>query len=132
MHKFSTHRIRPLGRDKFYNRYYYLDDIGGMMMHGSGKLFVQSPSGSDLMLLQERDVPEQEDMSSSLPCGRGGGVDFVGQLMKAQGFEQEFTFVEETLTQSTTKVEWWQYYDKPEDVSFFFFFFLHVIYQYMY
>ncbi|RCH79542.1 hypothetical protein CU097_001680, partial [Rhizopus azygosporus] len=32
LRKYSTHRIKPLGRDKFYNRYYYLDDIGGTLL----------------------------------------------------------------------------------------------------
>ncbi|ORZ24596.1 hypothetical protein BCR42DRAFT_458465 [Absidia repens] len=51
MRKYSTLRFKPLGRDKFYNRYYYLDNIGGGHLHGSGKLFVQSPSVTDLAML---------------------------------------------------------------------------------
>ncbi|CAO3617443.1 unnamed protein product [Cunninghamella echinulata] len=58
MRKYSTLRFKPLGRDRFYNRYYYLDNIGSGYSHGSGKLFVQSPSTADLLMLLERDRPE--------------------------------------------------------------------------
>lgn len=58
MRKYSTLRFKPLGRDRFYNRYYYLDNIGSGYSHGSGKLFVQSPSTADLLILLERDRPE--------------------------------------------------------------------------
>jgi hypothetical protein len=88
-------------------------------MYGSGRLFMQSPSDSDLMLLQERDDETAEEKEH--PCGRGGGVNFVGQLMKAQGLEREFGFIEEKLAkdQTSATVEWWCSYDKPEDVGYF-------------
>ncbi|KAI7906927.1 uncharacterized protein BX663DRAFT_494236 [Cokeromyces recurvatus] len=123
MRKYNNHRIKPLGRDKFYNRYYYLDDIGGTLLHGSGRLFVQSPSDTDLMVLQERDSIESIDLDVSLPCGRGGGVKFVSQLMKEQGLIKEVEFFEkriEALTKkddSYTSEEWWQSYDEPEDIQ---------------
>lgn len=122
MRKYSVNRIKPLGRDKFYNRYYYLDDIGGTLVHGSGKLYVQSPSDTDLMVLQERDVIESIDTKATLPCGRGGGVKFVTQLMKEQGLAKEAEFFEnrvEKLKQNKANPldEWWQTYDEPEDVS---------------
>lgn len=121
MRKYSVNRIKPLGRDKFYNRYYYMDDIGGTLLHGSGKLYVQSPSDTDLMVLQERDVVESIDANTTLPCGRGGGVKFVSQLMKEQGLVAEAEFFEnrvEKLKQNTANLldEWWQTYDDPEDV----------------
>lgn len=122
MRKYSVNRIKPLGRDKFYNRYYYLDDIGGTLVHGSGKLYIQSPSDTDLMVLQERDVIESIDTKSTLPCGRGGGVKFVTQLMREQGLVKEAEFFEnrvEKLKQNKADPldEWWQTYDEPEDVS---------------
>lgn len=126
MRKYSTHRIKPLGRDKFYNRYYYLDDIGGTLVHGSGKLFVQCPSDTDLLNLKERD--EKETLSDlTLPCGRGGGVKFVTELLIAQGMKKEADYLESRLkylehpndTQDPVN-EWWESYDEPEDVSFFF------------
>ncbi|KAL7318660.1 hypothetical protein PS15m_001876 [Mucor circinelloides] len=122
MRKYSVNRIKPLGRDKFYNRYYYLDDIGGTLLHGSGKLYVQSPSDTDLMVLLERDVVESIDANATLPCGRGGGVKFVSQLMKEQGLVKEAEFFEDRvakLKQHTANPldEWWQTYDDPEDIQ---------------
>lgn len=125
MRKYSNHRIKPLGRDKFYNRYYYLDDIGGTLVHGSGKLFVQCPSDTDLMVIWERDFVESLDKTVSLPCGRGGGVKFVTQLLKEQGMSEEAEYMENRLEslykagESTTN-EWWQSYDEPEQVSIYF------------
>jgi bromodomain adjacent to zinc finger domain protein 1A len=121
MRKYSNHRLKPLGRDKFYNRYYYLDDVGGTLLHGSGKLFVQSPSDTDLMILLERDSIESIDKSATLPCGRGGGVKFTSQLLKEQGLTREAEFFEkrvQVLKQEdmNTVDEWWQSYDEPEDV----------------
>ncbi|ORY95624.1 ATP-utilizing chromatin assembly and remodelling N-terminal-domain-containing protein [Syncephalastrum racemosum] len=58
MRKYSTQRVKPLGRDKFFNRYYYFDNIGGANAHGTGRLFVQNPSDLDLILLRERDRAE--------------------------------------------------------------------------
>jgi hypothetical protein len=121
MRKYSNHRIKPLGRDKFYNRYYYLDDIGGTLLHGSGKLFVQSPSDTDLMVLLERDAVESIDKSTTLPCGRGGGVKFTSQLLKEQGLVKESEFFEKRVQvlkhgDTNTVDEWWLSYDEPEDV----------------
>jgi bromodomain adjacent to zinc finger domain protein 1A len=126
MRKYSNHRIKPLGRDKFYNRYYYLDDIGGTLVHGSGKLFVQCPSDTDLINLQERDFVESLDTTVTLPCGRGGGVKFVSQLLKEQGMSKEAEYMEKRLGYLNKKndqsevTEWWHSYDEPEDVSSFF------------
>ncbi|KAI9486439.1 MAG: ATP-utilizing chromatin assembly and remodelling N-terminal-domain-containing protein [Benjaminiella poitrasii] len=123
MRKYNNYRIKPLGRDKFYNRYYCLDDIGGTLLHGSGRLLVQSPSDTDLMVLQERDSIESIDPGVSLPCGRGGGVKFVSQLMKEQGLAKEAAFFDErieTLKKAggpQTAKEWWQSYDEPEELQ---------------
>lgn len=127
MRKYSNHRIKPLGRDKFYNRYYYLDDIGGTLLHGSGKLFVQCPSDTDLINLQERDHIESLDTSVTQPCGRGGGVKFVCQLLKEQGMSKEAEYMQKRLEYLNRKDkdessvesvnEWWHSYDDPEDVS---------------
>ncbi|KAI9248962.1 ATP-utilizing chromatin assembly and remodelling N-terminal-domain-containing protein [Helicostylum pulchrum] len=124
MRKYSTHRIKPLGRDKFYNRYYYLDDIGGTLVHGSGKLFVQCPTDTDLMNIRERDLIESLDTTVTLPCGRGGGVSFVRELLKGQGLLKEADYVEKRLeclnnnnNNGDAINEWWQSYDGPEDLQ---------------
>ncbi|KAI8375497.1 ATP-utilizing chromatin assembly and remodelling N-terminal-domain-containing protein [Blakeslea trispora] len=122
LRKYNTHRIKPLGRDKFYNRYYYLDDIGGTLLHGSGKLFVQCPSDTDIWILQERDFKESIDKSIPLPCGRGGGIKFVRQLMEAQGFKAEAKFLSERIealrNDNAGEIkEWWHCYEEPEDIQ---------------
>ncbi|KAI8985902.1 ATP-utilizing chromatin assembly and remodelling N-terminal-domain-containing protein [Pilobolus umbonatus] len=123
LRKFNIHRIRPLGRDKFYNRYYYLDDIGGTLLHGSGRLFVQCPSDTDLMSIQERDLIKSMDTNATLPCRRGEGVKFVADLMRAQDMSDEATYVEERLDalynkdETRNNKEWWQFYDEPEQIN---------------
>ena len=133
MRKYSTLRIKPLGRDKFFNRYLYLDNIGGAHMHGTGRLFVQCPSDVDYTIIRERDHPESINPNNpnTLTCGHGGGVQFVSTLMRAQGLVDEAEFMEarirlmegmgnnEAATQ-LPKAEWWRCYDDPEDVSFIF------------
>ncbi|KAL0075875.1 hypothetical protein J3Q64DRAFT_1648036, partial [Phycomyces blakesleeanus] len=122
MRKYMTLRIRPLGRDRFYNQYIYLDNVGTSNTYGSGRLYVQSPTFVDIQIMMERDVrtdlPEQ-------PWGRGGGQWFILELMKAQGFEQEREWLEkqmETLKNqeidpSTLTSSWWKYYSEPEEIQ---------------
>ncbi|KAI9265050.1 ATP-utilizing chromatin assembly and remodelling N-terminal-domain-containing protein [Phascolomyces articulosus] len=141
MRRYNTLRIRPLGRDKFYNRYLYLDNIGGGATHGAGRLFVQSPSDVDFTLLRERnDATTYTGSSSSYasnnsttttitpPCGHGGGVSFVSALMQAQGFNKEAEFMEKRIqsmqdmesNRAATTLqpeEWWRCYDNPEDID---------------
>ncbi|KAG2217309.1 hypothetical protein INT45_013005, partial [Circinella minor] len=121
MRRYTTARIKPLGRDKFYSRYLYLDNIGGGTTHGTGRLFVQSPSDVDFTLLRERNDPTTyaeikpsttstntinttshsangTNASNNLhSCGHGGGVQFVSTLMKAQGFEKEAEFMKKRI-----------------------------------
>ncbi|KAI8071611.1 hypothetical protein BC940DRAFT_293280 [Gongronella butleri] len=90
MRQYSTLRIRPLGRDRFYNRYYFLDNIGTPDHHGSGRLYVQSPSDNDIMeMLHRDDMFQHEDPANTPPWGRGGGRLFILELMKEQGFLEE-------------------------------------------
>ncbi|OAD79541.1 DDT transcription factor [Phycomyces blakesleeanus NRRL 1555(-)] len=119
MRKYSTLRIKPLGRDKFFNRYYYLDHIGGAAAHGTGRLCVQSPSETDNMLLMERDQPSMDE-KLTLPCGRGGGVGFVCQLMKEQGLPEESKLLEKSLDSQPlcpNLNEWWWFYQEPEELD---------------
>lgn len=73
MRKYSTQRVKPLGRDKFFNRYYYFDNIGGANAHGTGRLFVQNPSDLDLIILRERDRAEyfeQQDANTAIQTAK--------------------------------------------------------------
>ncbi|KAG0174583.1 hypothetical protein DFQ28_005738 [Apophysomyces sp. BC1034] len=120
MRRYSTLRIKPLGRDKFYNRYFYLDNIGGASSHGSGRLYVQSPNEIDLMTLMERDEPEPISTDTALPCGRGGGIPFICQLMRGQGLHEESEFLGQRIQASADAnnvQEWWQTYQNPEELE---------------
>ncbi|KAF9955385.1 hypothetical protein BGZ70_010259 [Mortierella alpina] len=50
--RFSIARVKPLGKDRFFNRYWYFDGI--TMDHGTDRLYVQSPSFLDLETLRTR------------------------------------------------------------------------------
>ncbi|KAG0055875.1 hypothetical protein BGZ83_007164 [Gryganskiella cystojenkinii] len=50
--RFAIARIRPLGKDRFFNRYWYFDSI--TMTHGTDRIYVQSPSFLDLELMRTR------------------------------------------------------------------------------
>jgi len=65
-------RVKPLGRDRFFNRIWWFDGMGsaslvgngGTALYGSGRLFIQGPSEFDLELLQKRQLEENEDIDS--------------------------------------------------------------------
>ncbi|KAI8977537.1 hypothetical protein BDF20DRAFT_821688 [Mycotypha africana] len=119
MRKYNTLRVRPLGKDRFYNRYYYLDNIGIANTYGSGRLFVNSPSDGDIQLLMERDhytnLPER-------PWGYGGGVWFVKKLMQEQGLVDESEWLEQRMNELKTDQPpayygWWRYYSETEEIE---------------
>lgn len=117
MRKYMTLRIRPLGRDRFYNRYIYLDNIGTSETYGTGRLYVQSPSEIDIQMMLERerttDLEEQ-------PWGRGGGRWFILELMKAHGMEEESEWLADRMEKQARGERigqsWWRCYSEPEEV----------------
>ncbi|CAO3599846.1 unnamed protein product [Absidia cylindrospora] len=141
MRKYSTLRFKPLGRDKFYNRYYYLDNIGGGHSHGSGKLFVQSPSVADLsMLMTNNDdngnddngnedtkttpttsssgtTAKTDDKNANTSLfGHGGGISFICQLMEHQGLSDKVPFLKNNLHRMVDHecLEWWESFDDTD------------------
>ena len=56
-------RVKPLGRDRFYNRIWWFDGMGaaslvgsgGTVQYGTGRVFVQGPSEFDVEILQRRE-----------------------------------------------------------------------------
>jgi hypothetical protein len=114
-----TLRIRPLGKDRFYNRYIYLDHIGLSNTSGSGRLFVHSPSDIDIYEMMKRDdddtdYPEQ-------PWGYGGGRCFIRSLMVEQGLVKESEWLEKRIDQLASDPHseykgWWMYYSDPDEV----------------
>jgi bromodomain adjacent to zinc finger domain protein 1A len=71
-------RVRPLGRDRFYNRVWWFDGLGsanligqgGTVMYGAGRLFVQGPSEFDVELLERRER-EEKDVVARRPVEEG-------------------------------------------------------------
>ncbi|KAK4705880.1 hypothetical protein P7C70_g319, partial [Phenoliferia sp. Uapishka_3] len=77
-------RCRPLGRDRFFNRYWWFDGIGGMnligqgnaILYGTGRLFIQGPTQEDWDFvcrkasspeeMEERRAREDVDPASTL------------------------------------------------------------------
>ncbi|CAO3677569.1 unnamed protein product [Umbelopsis ramanniana] len=124
MRKYATLRVRPLGRDRFFNKYYYFDNIGGSCMHGTGRLYVQSPSDADIDVLTSRNELETNEVGE-LPCGRGGGIDFVVQLMRAQGLSKEAEWLLRKSTALGPNLETnqdgyldrWYCYTEPEEID---------------
>ena len=63
-------RVKPLGRDRFFNRIWWFDGMGsaslvgsgGSALYGSGRLFIQGPSEFDDDILQKRQ--DFEDIES--------------------------------------------------------------------
>ncbi|GAB5591233.1 hypothetical protein Unana1_06133 [Umbelopsis nana] len=125
MRRYMTLRIRPLGRDRFYNRYFYLDNIGGAVSDGTGRLYIQNPSHSDLRLLLHRKPTELAGFGSET-------TQFFLELMKQQGFDEESEWLEyrlleimaedndttgSTASSSSSKKSWWMYYSQPEEID---------------
>ncbi|CAK5264756.1 unnamed protein product [Mycena citricolor] len=65
----STVRVRPLGKDRFFNRVWWFDGIGsgslvnngGVSQYGAGRVFIQGPSELDLELLKNRTEDNVEE-----------------------------------------------------------------------
>ena len=56
-------RVKPLGRDRFYNRIWWFDGMGstsligsgGSVQYGTGRIFLQGPSEFDIEVLERRE-----------------------------------------------------------------------------
>ncbi|KAG2173015.1 hypothetical protein INT44_006988, partial [Umbelopsis vinacea] len=122
MRRYMTLRIRPLGRDRFYNRYFYLDNIGGAVGDGSGRLYIQNPSYADIRLILNRKPTELAGYGSE-------STQFFLELMKQQGFDEESEWLEHRLQEVMEEAEgsaippntsakgWWMYYSRPDEVN---------------
>ncbi|KAG0367850.1 ATP-utilizing chromatin assembly and remodelling N-terminal-domain-containing protein [Gamsiella multidivaricata] len=79
--RFAIARVRPLGKDRFYNRYWYFDGI--TMDHATDRLYVQSPSFLDLEIVRTR-ADKDEVLKRQRMEDPSGGLE---DLLKTQ--EQE-------------------------------------------
>ncbi|KAF8912833.1 ATP-utilizing chromatin assembly and remodelling N-terminal-domain-containing protein [Gymnopilus junonius] len=67
---FGAVRVKPLGRDRFYNRIWWFDGMGsaslvgsgGIALYGAGRLFIQGPSEFDMQLLLKKAAEDNEDI----------------------------------------------------------------------
>lgn len=63
-------RVKPLGKDRFYNRIWWFDGMGsaslvgsgGITQYGTGRVFIQGPSEFDLMQLEKKAIEDNEDI----------------------------------------------------------------------
>lgn len=85
-------RCRPLGKDRFFNRYWWFDGVGGMSLveggFGTGRLFIQGPCEEDWTMA----TAFQEDL--------------VDRRLK-----------EEVDPKSVLQVDEWGFYEQEEEVS---------------
>ncbi|KLO16987.1 hypothetical protein SCHPADRAFT_887277 [Schizopora paradoxa] len=64
----GTVRVKPMGRDRFYNRIWWFDGCGsqslmgsgGVPQYGTGRLFIQGPSEFDQEIIDRRDEGDVE------------------------------------------------------------------------
>lgn len=64
----GTVRVKPMGRDRFYNRIWWFDGCGsqslmgsgGVPQYGTGRLFIQGPSEFDQEIIDRRDEDDVE------------------------------------------------------------------------
>ena len=64
-------RLKPLGKDRFHNRYWWFDGVGsspliasgGAVVYGAGRLFIQGPTEADLDAMERK---QRDDPSFSL------------------------------------------------------------------
>ncbi|KAF8973733.1 ATP-utilizing chromatin assembly and remodelling N-terminal-domain-containing protein [Flammula alnicola] len=63
-------RVKPIGRDRFYNRIWWFDGMGsaslvgsgGIALYGTGRLFIQGPSEFDVQQLAKKAAEDNEDI----------------------------------------------------------------------
>ncbi|CAG8432948.1 9866_t:CDS:10 [Diversispora eburnea] len=55
--KYAIPRVPLLGKDRFYNKYYYFDNIGAAVSekYGTGRIFVESANEFDLEIMTEKE-----------------------------------------------------------------------------
>lgn len=116
MRRCGTLRFKPLGRDRYYNRYYFFDQVGGGIGHGTGRLYVQGPSDGDMLVMRERGLRRSrvlgedgeelydEDLEED-EADRGKGWAEIWERMRADGLEGEAEAVE----------KWWQEREKRKE-----------------
>ncbi|KAL1925760.1 uncharacterized protein VTP21DRAFT_643 [Calcarisporiella thermophila] len=86
--RLSIARIKPLGRDRYFFRYYYLDGLGSALLPPTGRVYIEPPSKQEVALLEER------------------GLDRIQERMRRDGYAEE----DEAFTG-------WAYFQKREELD---------------
>lgn len=100
---YGVARCRPLGKDRFFNQYWWFDGIGGMSLstsdkasYSTGRLFVQGPTEADW----------------ELACNREGEGEEGVEILTAR------RELEHVNPNSTLGPNEWAYYEDEAQVSF--------------
>ena len=65
-------RVKPIGKDRFYNRIWWFDGMGsaslvgsgGIALYGTGRIFIQGPSEFDRLQLEKKALEDHEDIDA--------------------------------------------------------------------
>ncbi|KAF8898556.1 chromatin remodeling complex protein [Infundibulicybe gibba] len=113
-------RVKPLGRDRFYNRIWWFDGMGsaslvgsgGVAQYGTGRIFIQGPSEFDIDLLDKR---KDEDIDARRQEEEGeGGILGTGDWAAYSDLEELDEFVawlnpkgSREVALKTVLTKWW-------------------------
>ncbi|KAI0662737.1 chromatin remodeling complex protein [Cubamyces menziesii] len=114
-------RVKPLGRDRFYNRVWWFDGMGaasligsgGTVQYGTGRIFVQGPSEFDVEVLRRR----EEDVDRRRRDEEGEeGMLGVGEWAVYNDLDEVREFVDwlnpkgvRELALKNTFTKWWNH-----------------------
>ncbi|KAI1318638.1 hypothetical protein EDD11_006139 [Mortierella claussenii] len=76
--RYAIARVKPLGKDRFFNRYWYFDGI--TMDHATDRLYVQSPSHLDIETVRSRTDREKVLKRQTIEDPFGG----LDEMLKTQ------------------------------------------------
>lgn len=93
-------RIKPLGRDRFFNRIWWFDGLGsgclvgsgGAVQYGTGRIFIQGPSEFDADILERRELEDGDVEKRRLEEEGEDGMLSVGEWAVYSELEEVFHF----------------------------------------
>lgn len=101
----SVVRLKPLGKDRFHNRYWWFDGVGGSsliasggtIVYGAGRLFIQGATESDVDVMSRKETESRKDKGERT-------LDLLQRRLDEEGIE------------GMLGVGSWGYYSEPEQV----------------
>lgn len=92
-------RIKPLGRDRFFNRVWWFDGLGsgslvgsgGAVQYGTGRIFIQGPSEFDADILERRELEDGDVDKRRLEEEGEEGMLSVGEWAVYSELEEVFS-----------------------------------------